>query len=574
MKKVKAHMISRMTIKFSTIGLIAVTLATTLCSAEDGMDLEFVSQEFLGFTDTDSTDIENSTDQFISVANISEMLSLIPEDGMTINVNAFAIDNDGGGGIFQYHEAQSGINNGGTIIDGWVRQYTEALNAKWWGATGDGITDDQPAISAALHYAYDNNLDIFFPKGSYKFSTEEDYYGIKHGFVEDSSGKSFRLFGEIGTKFITSMDGSNGNFKLLGFYGSSTNNIIIEDIEFENTHGLTTNDVVAIYLQSSSGHKNMIIQNCHFHGWSTAISANGTKNLLIENNKFTAPLGHDNATNNSHPATYVRFNSNANGVNQDAILRNNYVEGYSGKDITTTTSKKAMDGFVYSAQDSGGCNGMVIERNTLLNLSEEAIAVSSYLYWDNDAEIRPIIIRNNYIDSTLPKGSTHNTNYGILADSPNTNIYGNTIKAAYGILVYPVSAPMQFKDISIHQNKIYLTKSTVNVLKAIFLAGYATGEMYPLRNVSVHNNDIYAIDIRLAEDTKLIHTANILNATIKDNNFFIENVILDGYDLNIYEFSQNCDNIEYGRESIHGSYTNLVVSLGSNTGITYIGTRD
>ncbi len=209
------------------------------------------------------------------------------------------------------------------------------------------------------------------------------------------------------------MVGSNGNLKLLGFFGI-TNNIVIENIEFENTHGLTTSDIVAIYLQSYDGHDNMIIRNCHFHGWSTAIIANGTKNLLIDNNKFTAPLGHDNATNNSSPATYVRFNSNTNGVNQDAILRNNYAEGYSGKDITTTTSKKAMDGFVYSAQNSGGCNGLVIEGNTLLNLSEEAIAVSSYLYWDRDAEIRPIIIRNNYIDSTFPTGTTHTINYGIL----------------------------------------------------------------------------------------------------------------------------------------------------------------
>ncbi len=101
------------------------------------------------------------------------------------------------------------------------------------------------------------------------------------------------------------------------------------------------------------------------------------------------------------------------------------------------------------------------------------------------------------------------------ADSPNTNIYGNTIKAAYGILIYPVSAPTQSKDILIHHNHIYLTADKVKVLKAVFLAGYATGELNPLENVSVFNNDIYAIDIRLPEDTKLIHTANILECNNK-----------------------------------------------------------
>ena len=114
----------------------------------------------------------------------------------------------------------------------------------------------------------------------------------------------------------------------------------------------------------------------------------------------------------------------------------------------------------------------------------------------------------------------------------------------------------------------------VSTLKPIFTGGYETGELYPLENISVHNNDIYAIDITLTKDTKLIHTANIQNASIKDNNFFIENVTLGGFDLDIYGFSQNSDNIAYGREKINGSYTNLVVSDEANTGITYLGARD
>ncbi|MBT8307341.1 MAG: hypothetical protein KJN85_10435, partial [Maribacter sp.] len=117
-----------------------MTLALTSCSAEDGMDVAFASQELPGITVTDTTDIEsspdledNSVDKLVSMANIGALLSLIPEEGMTINVNAFAIENDGGGGIFKYDETQSDTNNGGTIINGWVRQYTGALNAKWWG---------------------------------------------------------------------------------------------------------------------------------------------------------------------------------------------------------------------------------------------------------------------------------------------------------------------------------------------------------------------------------------------------------------------------------------------------------
>ena len=37
------------------------------------------------------------------------------------------------GGTFIYDATQSAINNGGTIFDGWVRQYSGAVNVKWFG---------------------------------------------------------------------------------------------------------------------------------------------------------------------------------------------------------------------------------------------------------------------------------------------------------------------------------------------------------------------------------------------------------------------------------------------------------
>ena len=63
-------------IKFLTIGLIIVSLALTSCYAEGEIKLEFASQEFSGFTVGNSTEKEDSSKKYISVANISEMLTL------------------------------------------------------------------------------------------------------------------------------------------------------------------------------------------------------------------------------------------------------------------------------------------------------------------------------------------------------------------------------------------------------------------------------------------------------------------------------------------------------------------
>lgn len=54
------------------------------------------------------------------------------------------------GGTFIYDATKSAINNGGTIFDGWVRQYSGAVNVKWFGADIEGIYDSSASVILAL----------------------------------------------------------------------------------------------------------------------------------------------------------------------------------------------------------------------------------------------------------------------------------------------------------------------------------------------------------------------------------------------------------------------------------------
>lgn len=76
----------------------------------------------------------------------------------------------GGGGLFKWDAASTATANGGTVIapdaggtGRWRRIYSGALNVKWFGAKGDGSTDDTAAIQLAL----DLNADTEFPPGTY-----------------------------------------------------------------------------------------------------------------------------------------------------------------------------------------------------------------------------------------------------------------------------------------------------------------------------------------------------------------------------------------------------------------------
>jgi hypothetical protein len=92
----------------------------------------------------------------IVVADIDELLLL--NTNKEINTTAIVKDSNRGG-VFNYDGAQSGVNNGGTIFNGWVRQYDGAVNVKWFGAIGDGITDNTAIFNKLKDYNMTLMLD-------------------------------------------------------------------------------------------------------------------------------------------------------------------------------------------------------------------------------------------------------------------------------------------------------------------------------------------------------------------------------------------------------------------------------
>lgn len=84
---------------------------------------------------------------------------------------------DGGGGVFCWDHAATTENNGTLIRPNdvssgsagrWRRLYSGRINVKWFGARGDGTTDDRAPIQEAIQAAASGGCGIFVPNATYR----------------------------------------------------------------------------------------------------------------------------------------------------------------------------------------------------------------------------------------------------------------------------------------------------------------------------------------------------------------------------------------------------------------------
>lgn len=125
--------------------------------------------------------------------------------------------------------------NGGTVfakLGGgfWVRQFSGAVNVKWFGAKGDGVTDDTLAIQNALNifgYIADTNYptkrrSIVFPNGVYKVTSINV---LKYTDVL-FDGAILKPFNPLQTLDY-----------LIAFYGFSTITNLVIDMDYSISYG-------------------------------------------------------------------------------------------------------------------------------------------------------------------------------------------------------------------------------------------------------------------------------------------------------------------------------------------------
>ena len=185
------------------------------------------------------------------------------------------------------------------------------VNVLDFGAVGDGVTNDQPAVQAALTYLFANGKNtLYFPDGTFYFASPLT--------VTFTVGRSLRIIG-TSCAGMTSGNTPPGGTRLLGASGIEsiillTNAVLSSPIfyGFEcsniNFFQTTTGAVCAIKnLVGNGPTRPFVVKNCNFYGFTKALSSDLTQAQALDPTITTGVCVANITQNSFYGNTYALY---------------------------------------------------------------------------------------------------------------------------------------------------------------------------------------------------------------------------------------------------------------------------
>jgi hypothetical protein len=213
-----------------------------------------------------------------TVDTIAELEALAGYDENAVVV----VTDENRGGTFVYRSANVATNNGGTIFNGWCRQYDGAVNVKWFGAElTNVIFNPETALGAVatVRKLKFNNVVVNNTYSGFSNGRMTDEWEINNSTVSSAStSQRYFLFSEENPKRITinNASGIDCGFRFYG--GSSHTRILINDSYFAlNTSG------VSAFAGTTSGTGKIISNNTVYKsfGGNTGYPYDGNPNAVV-----------------------------------------------------------------------------------------------------------------------------------------------------------------------------------------------------------------------------------------------------------------------------------------------------
>lgn len=261
-------------------------------------------------------------------------------DGDLAQLYGYYARGDGGGGNFYWNSSSTASDNGGTIIKAtaiatgrWIRLYSGAFNARWFGVTGDGTTDDRVAIALMVAALPSSGGILFFPKGIYYTNSTSPVLT-----VTDISSVTVQGEGQTATSFR--QGGTGDGIHILGT--TEVVNTKLKDFEVRGAAGIgqgvymqntKDGDIESVDVYNFKGHAieigggsslNNTIRRCRL---GSALNASSERALIKVSggNSFKAQDNYLNGVGNPNDGgTGAKYGIHLDGTNGVTLISNIY----------------------------------------------------------------------------------------------------------------------------------------------------------------------------------------------------------------------------------------------------------
>lgn len=299
------------------------------------------------------------------VESMQDLLAANMESHKAVNVLNYHTGLEGGGGVFYWEASRAKTeHNGGTVIDPakafptdwnnqtqlttwftagssgsgcWVRQYDGAVNVKWFGAKGDGITDDTKAIQKAHDSCFvrnfsDDILGLRWTAGNYSF-TNLNLSPLVHNKAIGNVVLTSTILTGVGINISTEW----GNWLDVGIQipNSSNGQIFKGKFIYKNANAGSNSALGILFGRNLStlgySAENIVIEGMKLHGWGISHAfATSAYCINFVNCKFTDNGNHiylystyiDNVERISY--TNCTFANGTNVINGDTGFYGDY----------------------------------------------------------------------------------------------------------------------------------------------------------------------------------------------------------------------------------------------------------
>lgn len=438
-------------------------------------------------------------DLTVTVDTIADLRS-ISYPANTVWASGYHTKNDGafGSHIFRLKGVKTTeIDNGGTIIIATIGgtdyvyelQYDGAVNVRWFGAKGDGVTDDTTAIQSALNIYY----DIYVPNGTYY---------ITNLFMR--SNNSITGENRNGTLFIAN---TGASLPAISDKGTNLifNNFTLQSYSTGIGFGFAPYSGSTWTGNDSSTYENLIIKGFEFGLREQRTVFNRYSNLQFRQNKYSIAF-----TQNSGTAPYIWNNTGANGwFNNNLIFENILLDGnnngYAGKIIGDNISINGIQCSNYSGYGLllGDSNYSTLGNYIIENYYEEfatTVATDRAIYCYGSS----ITLTNIDINSDLSNSIEFVSSKGIITNiksnaSPTNIIISNNsyievlgkVSGSYTTL-FTLSGTGYVKETFLDYNK-YVSTSLLNGNTYDIVLNGKSGQQYALDIFGSDNGTNYGI---------------------------------------------------------------------------------